>query len=298
MMKILLLGKNGQLGWELQRALSPLGEVYALGRGVEFGLCGDLANLQELAQTVRSLAPDIVVNAAAYTAVDKAETEADLARLVNAQAPAVLAKEVAAIGGWLVHYSSDYVFNGAGAGYWKESDSPAPLNIYGQSKLAGEAAIQTSGCKHLIFRTSWVYGGHGNNFAKTILRLARERSELTIVADQFGVPTGADFLADCSAHALRLALREPEVSGLYHLVPKGETSWYDYAHFVVEQASARGEVLQVQTINAIASSAYPTPAQRPLNSRLATTKFSDIFALHLPRWEPGVSRMLDEILRI
>lgn len=298
MMKILLFGKHGQLGWELQRALSPLGEIYALDRKIDPAYCGELGDLKGIANTVRSLKPDLVVNAAAYTAVDKAEVEPDLAKLINSQAPAVLAEEVAKLDAWLIHYSSDYVFDGSGTQPWQESDKPAPLNRYGRSKLAGEEAIQASGCKHLIFRTSWVYGAYGHNFIKTILRLAREREKLTIVADQVGVPTGADFLADLSVHAFSKAIAKPEISGLYHLVPRGKTSWYEYAHFVVEHAKNLGAKLIVDTITAIQSANYSTPAQRPLNSQLATAKFSETFSLHLPYWELGVVRMLDEILRI
>lgn len=295
-MKILLFGKNGQLGWELQRALSPLGELIALDRHGDEAVCGDLTNLAGIAQTIRSVAPDVVVNAAAYTAVDKAETETQLASLINSQAPQVLAQEVAALGAWLVHYSSDYVFEGSGFKPWKEKDPTKPLNYYGQTKLEGEKAIQESGCKHLIFRTSWVYGYQGNNFVKTIFRLAQEHEELNIVADQIGAPTGADLLADISAHSLRTAFINAELSGLYHLAPSGEISWYDYANFIVNTAETLGQRFLVKAINPIQSSDYKTAATRPLNSRLATAKLAQNFSLNLPHWESGVVRMLKGIL--
>src|SRR5690606_13236648 len=265
-MKILLLGKNGQLGWELQRSLAPLGEVVAFGSTGQ----GNLADLSGLAQTVSSVAPNVIVNAAAYTAVDKAESEPDQAQLVNADAAGVLAEQAQRLGAWLVHYSTDYVFDGSGGTPWRESDPTGPLNIYGRSKLAGEAAILASGCRHLIFRTSWVYAARGGNFAKTMLRLGGERDQLTVIADQFGAPTGADLLADVSAHALRTAHQRPEVSGLYHLVAGGETSWHGYASHVLEWARKAGQPIKVapDAIAPVPTSAFPTPARRPGNSRL------------------------------
>lgn len=295
-MKILLFGKNGQLGWELQRALSPLGELIALDRYGDGVLCGDLTHLDGLAQTIRSVAPDVVVNAAAYTAVDKAETETSLASLINSQAPQVLAQEAAALDAWLLHYSTDYVFEGCGSKPWEESDPTKPINYYGQSKLEGEKAIQESGCKHLIFRTSWVYGYQGNNFVKTILRLAQEREVLNIVADQIGAPTGADLLADISAQSLSTAFINAELGGLYHLAPCGEISWYDYANFIVNTARTFGQSFLVKAINPVQSSDYKTAAKRPFNSRLATAKLAQNFSLNLPHWEPGVLRMLKGIL--
>lgn len=296
-MKILLLGKNGQLGWELQRTLAPLAELIALDRLGEQGLCGDLQNLDGLRKTIATLQPDIIVNAAAFTAVDKAESEQELAQLINAQAPKVLAEEALKMGAWLVHYSTDYVFNGAGSEPWCEQDITEPLNQYGQSKLAGEQAIQNSGCKHLIFRTSWVYGSQGNNFAKTMLRLAGERQTLSVINDQVGAPTSAALLADCTAHALRLAIHNPLLSGLYHLAASGQTTWYQYANLVIEHARMMGKDLQVTEIKPIASQDYPTPAQRPYNSRLNTTKFCDSFNLVLPDWQHGVLRMLHETIK-
>jgi dTDP-4-dehydrorhamnose reductase len=295
-MKILLFGKNGQLGWELQRALSPLGELIALQQVDYSPFCGDLANLDKLSQTIRSLKPDIVVNAAAYTDVDRAESEPKMARLINAKAPEIMAKEVATLGGCLVHYSSDYVFDGSGNRPWNESDKAIPCNFYGRTKLEGDLAIQASGCQHLILRTSWVYGSYGNNFVKTILQLAREREMLHIVNDQIGAPTGADLLADVTAHALRQDSWKPVVSGLYHVASAGETSWYEYANFIIDSAKELEELLPIRTIIPITSEEYCTATKRPQNSRLATTKLSDSFSLYLPHWKVGVSRMLKEIL--
>lgn len=294
-MKILLLGKQGQVGWELQRALAPLGEVVALDRHGEAGLCGNLSDLPGLRSTLRDLRPDVVVNAAAYTAVDKAQAEPQLATLINAEAPRLLAEEMQALGGWLVHYSTDYVFDGSGTRPWREEDAAAPLNQYGLSKWLGEQAIRQSGCRHLILRTSWVYGGHGNNFARTMLRLARERETLQVIDDQYGAPTGAELLADATAHALRSVPAAPERSGTYHLAAAGEVSWYGYACQVIEYWRALGQPLQVREIRPIPTSAYPLPAPRPHNSRLDTRKFTRTFGLQLPAWQPGVRRMLDEL---
>ena len=294
-MKILLLGKSGQVGWELQRALAPLGELVALDRQGENGLCGDLADLDGLRNTIRSLQPDIIVNAAAYTAVDQAESEPELACLINALAPQVMAEAMRERNGWLVHYSTDYVFDGSGTKPWSETNQPAPLNQYGQSKLQGELAIAQSGCQHLIFRTSWVYAVRGNNFAKTMLRLAAEREQLNVIDDQIGAPTGAELLADVTAHALMQAIAQPQLSGLYHLAAAGQTSWRGYARYVIEQARSMGTVLKVQCIEPIPTTAYPTPATRPHNSKLDTHKLRQSFALQLPDWQNGVSRMLKEI---
>lgn len=296
-MRVVLLGKNGQVGWELQRSLSPLGELIALGSDSS-DPCGNLTDLDGLRQMLRTLRPDVVVNAAAYTAVDKAQSEPSLAHTLNATAPGVLAEEVAQLGGWLVHYSTDYVFDGSGTQPWLETDQPAPLNVYGQTKCAGEQAILESGCKHLIFRTSWVYGARGGNFAKTMLRLAQERERLTVIDDQFGAPTGADLLADVSAHALRQALQRPQDSGLYHLVAAGETNWWAYANFVIAQARRlRPDLaLKVGEVAPVPTTAFPTPAKRPHNSRLATHKLQTTFNLKLPDWQPGVQRMLTETL--
>ena len=298
-MKILLLGKNGQVGWELQRSLAPLGHVLALD-SKSSDYCGDLRDLNGLAATVQRFAPAVIVNAAAYTAVDQAESEPEQSMRVNAEAVAVLAREAQQLGSLLVHYSTDYVFAGDGQQPRSEEDMVAPLNQYGASKLAGEQAIQASGCQHLILRTSWVYAARGNNFAKTMLRLARERDSLSVIADQFGAPTGAELLADVSVHAIRATLQQPQLAGLYHLAASGETNWHAYARFVLEQAEAADVQLSVSSsqIAAIASSAYPTPAKRPNNSRLNTQKLQKAFNLRLPEWQAGVARMLTETLEI
>jgi dTDP-4-dehydrorhamnose reductase len=296
-MKILLFGKNGQVGWELQRSLAPLGELVALDSANKT-MCGDLTEPAELARTVRTVAPDVIVNAAAYTAVDKAESDQELARAVNALAPGVLAEEAMRCKSWLIHYSTDYVFDGSGDKPWRETDATAPLNVYGATKLEGEQLIQRSGCKHLIFRTSWVYGARGGNFARTMLRLARERESLNVIDDQFGAPTGADLLADVTAHAIRTAQRQTELSGLYHLVAGGETSWHGYASFVIDYVRRNGVSLKVtpDAIKPVPTSEFPTPAKRPHNSRMDTTKLQRTFDLHLPEWQIGVERMLSEVL--
>lgn len=297
-MKILLLGKNGQVGWELQRALAPLGHVVALDREGADGLRGDLETLDALAHTVRKAAPDVIVYAAAYTAVDKAETDVARAHRINAEAVGVLATEAARLDALLVHYSTDYVFDGSGTRPWREDSPTAPLSEYGRSKLAGEEAIRARGCRHLIFRTSWVYAARGGNFARTMLRLAAERERLTVIADQIGAPTGADLIADVSAHAIRASLATPALCGTYHLVAEGETSWHGYAQFVIEQARTLGALLKVGEIAPIASSDYPSAAARPLNSRLDTGRLRTNFALHLPDWRDGVARMVHEILPV
>lgn len=295
-MKILLLGKNGQVGWELQRSLAPLGELIALDRQTVDGLCGDLTDLSALRETIMRVKPDVIVNAAAYNAVDKAESESELALQVNGLATQVMAEQAARLGAWLVHYSTDYVFDGRGETPWLETDAAAPLNRYGESKLAGELAIQVSGCKYLIFRTSWVFAVRGQNFAKTMLRLAKERQELSVIADQIGAPTGADLIADVTALALQQAQSRPELAGLYHLTASGEVSWYGYASHVLGFARDNGEELAFKTIKPIDAVAYPTAARRPLNSRLNTQKLRDNFSLHLPDWQSGVTRMLREVL--
>ena len=293
-MNILLFGKTGQVGWELQRALAPLGKVIALDVHTQ-EYCGDFSNPEGVAETVRRIKPDVIVNAAAHTAVDKAESERDFAQLLNATSVEAIAKEAAAIGAWLVHYSTDYVFPGDGVTPWTEDDATGPLNTYGETKLAGEVAVQKYCPKHLIFRTSWVYAGKGNNFAKTMLRLAKDREELSIINDQFGAPTGAELLADCTAHAIRTALSKPEVAGLYHLVASGSTTWFDYANLVFAEAQNNDFKLALKQTLPVATSAYPTPARRPNNSRLDNRKFQDTFNLTLPSWDIGVKRMLAEL---
>ena len=297
-MKILLLGKNGQVGWELQRALAPLGELTALDRQGDDGLCGDLTNLDGLAATVRAVQPQVIVNAAAYTAVDKAEGEPELAQRINAEAPAALAREAAALGALLVHYSTDYVFDGSGSAPWAEDAPTGPLGVYGATKLAGEQAIVQTGCPHLILRTSWVYAARGGNFARTMLRLAQERERLTVIDDQWGAPTGAELIADVTAHAVAQARQQPAKAGIYHLTAAGETTWFSYAKYVLALAGQAQTAIKIKATELlpIPTSAYPTPARRPHNSRLDTRKLQTRFGLALPPWQHGVSRMLAEIL--
>ena len=294
---ILLLGRNGQVGWELQRSLSVLGRVVALDRSSREH-CGDLADLDGLKATVRALRPAVIVNAAAHTAVDRAESEPELARLINALAPQALAQAAQEVGAWLLHYSTDYVFDGSGDRPWVESDATGPLNRYGSSKLEGEQLIAQACERHLILRTSWVYAARGGNFAKTMLRLAQERERLSVIADQQGAPTGAELIADVSAHVLAQLLRTGAGQGIYHLAAAGETSWHGYASHVI--ASARRlrpePALAVQAIDPVPTSAFPTPARRPHNSRLDTRKLQQAFGLTLPHWQQGVDRLLAEIL--
>ncbi len=294
-MKLLLLGKGGQVGWELQRSLAPLGELIALDfDSTEFP--ADFSRPESLAETVLQVRPDVIVNAAAHTAVDKAESEPDFARLLNATSPGVIARAAQEVGALMVHYSTDYVFDGSGTEPWLETDETGPLSVYGSTKLEGEKLVAANCARHLIFRTSWVYAARGGNFAKTMLRLAKERDRLTVIDDQFGAPTGADLLADVTAHAIRETLRAPEKAGVYHLVAGGETSWYGYARFVLDRARSSGVQLQVgvDAIEPVPTSSFPTPASRPRNSRLNTIKLRQTFGLVLPPWEQGVERMLAE----
>ena len=296
-MKVLLLGKTGQVGWELQRSLAPLGELVALdSRSTE--VHADFRDPGRVAQTVIALRPDVVVNAAAHTAVDKAESEPELARTLNAIAPGAIAQAAQQVGALMVHYSTDYVFDGGGERPWQEDDATAPLSVYGRTKLEGEQLIAAHCPKHLVFRTSWVYAARGGNFAKTMLRLAKERERLTVIDDQFGAPTGAELLADVTAHAIRDTLRDPAKAGLYHLAAGGETTWHGYARFVLEQAEAAGVALKAgpAMVDAVPTSAFPTPAARPHNSRLSTLKLRSTFGLSLPSWQTGVARMLHETL--
>lgn len=290
MTTILVTGKLGQVGWELRRALLPLGRIVAIDQhDVNFA---DPAALRDCLESQR---PDVIVNAAAYTAVDKAESEAALAQAVNAAAPGVLASHAASRGALLIHYSTDYVFDGAKAAPYVESDSPNPLGVYGASKRAGEEAVQASGADHLIFRTSWVYGARGANFLRTMLRLAAEREELRVVADQVGAPTWARFLAEATAPALRQAIAERRrgdfESGLYHLACAGETSWHGFASAIVEGRQG----LRAKTVTPIATADYPTPARRPANSRLACDAFRARFGLALPDWRDCLQLCLEEI---
>ena len=297
-MKILLLGKHGQVGWELQRSLAPLGQLIALDRHGANGLCGDLGDLPGIAATVRATQPQVIVNAAAYTAVDKAESERDLAQRLNAEAPAVLAREAAACGALLLHYSTDYVFDGSGDQPWREDDATGPLSVYGDTKHQGEQAIVGSGCAHLILRTSWVYAARGGNFAKTMLRLAQERERLTVIDDQWGAPTGAELIADVSAHAIVQTRQQPGKAGISHLAAAGHTTWFAYAKHVLAQARQAQPAIKIKAteVASITTADYPTPARRPLNSRLDTRKLQSTFGLTLPTWQHGVNRMLTEIL--
>src|SRR5471032_1299084 len=291
MPKILITGKNGQVGFELQRSLSVLGEIVA----VDVADC-DLSNPEAIRELVREVQPDIIVHPAAYTAVDKAESETDLAQTINATAPGVLAEEAARLGALIVHYSTDYVFDGTKASVYTENDAPNPQSVYGKTKLAGEAAVAAANPQHVILRTSWVFGAHGANFLKTMLRLAKERDALKIVADQFGAPTSAALLADVTAQVVAQYLRAPDRAafpfGLYHLVSQGETSWHGYAHYVVEAARRYGWQLNVRDIAPIPTSAYPLPAPRPANSRLSTAKLQQAFGLTLPTWQAQVEQVL------
>lgn len=295
-LKILLLGKNGQVGWELARSLAPLGELIALDHHGSQGLCGDLSRPDEIRQTIQKLQPDAIVNAAAYTAVDQAESEPELAERANATAPGVLAEEAAKLGAWLVHYSTDYIFDGSGTTPWREDDPPAPLNMYGASKWRGEQAIRNAHARHLIFRTQWVYATRGKNFIRTMLRLASERDALQVIDDQHGAPTNAALIADVTAHALRSAAGQPESAGTYHLAAGGETTWHGYARFAIETARNAGWPIRVNdhAIEAVGTDAFPTAATRPHNSRLDTSRLSTAFGLTLPDWRDAVLRTIHE----
>jgi dTDP-4-dehydrorhamnose reductase len=294
-MKILLFGKNGQVGWELQRSLAPLGELVALGSRGEALPC-DFNEPDLLAETVRQVRPDVIVNAAAYTAVDKAETDREAAHRVNALAPGVLARAAHQCGALMVHYSTDYVFDGSGTRPWREDDPTGPLNVYGMTKLEGEQRVAEACARYLIFRTSWVYSARGNNFAKTILRLAQERDSLQVVDDQFGAPTGADWLAEITSHAIPASVRM-NMAGLYHAAAAGETSWHGYARHVLGFAQQCGASLLAgpEQVYAVSSSAFPTTARRPHNSRLNAARLSTAFDLRMPDWRTGIERMLQGV---
>lgn len=294
-MRLLLTGKNGQVGFELQRALAPLGDVVSHDR-----TSCDLENEASIRKAVRQFNPDVIVNPAAYTAVDRAESEAGRAHAINTRAPAILGEEAARLGALVVHYSTDYVFDGKAPGYYRETDGTGPQGIYGKTKLAGEEALAATGARHIVFRTSWVFGAHGANFAKTMLRLARERETLGVVADQIGAPTSAALIADVSAHVIRQlgATKTADLDGIYHLVASGETNWHAYASHVIDYARAKDHAIKVapDAIRAIATADYPTPAKRPANSRLDTRKLRDTFGLTLPDWKVGVDHVLEQIL--
>ena len=295
-MKILLLGCGGQVGWELQRALAPLGQLTALDFNTP--QAADFTDLDGLARLVAQHQPQVIVNAAAHTAVDKCESEPELARTLNASAVQVLARQARQTGAWLVHYSTDYVFDGSGQHARNESEPTGPLSVYGRTKLEGEEFIRNSGCLHLILRTSWVYAARGGNFARTMLKLAGERDQLSVIDDQVGAPTGADLLADITAHALRACHNQPDLAGTYHAAASGEVSWHGYASHVIEWARQHGVAIKTEpsAIKAVHTASYPTPARRPLNSRLDTSKLRQAFGLDLPVWTSGVDRMLAEVL--
>jgi len=296
--KILLLGKDGQVGWELQRSLSPLGELVSLGRKDV-----DLKDIDGLRRCIRHHRPDFIVNAAAYTAVDKAESESEKARLINADAVNVMAEEASQLNAWLVHYSTDYVFDGAKSSAYNESDLTAPLSVYGQTKLAGENAVRNSGCKHLILRSSWVYSIHGVNFPFAILRRALELEHIDVVDDSFGAPTGADLIADVTALILYRIATDHELAnsatGTYHLVASGETSWYEYAKLLIGLAKKKGLPVKVvpNKVFPVSGDSYKTAAKRPKNCRLDNSKISEKFGLTLPNWKDHVARFVDELVK-
>jgi dTDP-4-dehydrorhamnose reductase len=294
-MKILLLGCNGQVGWELQRSLQPLGAVICSDHNSRSEMRSNFLNPEQVCALVDREAPDVIVNAAAYTAVDQAESDAEIARCINATTVGFLAEKVKTLEGLLVHYSTDYIFDGSGNHSRNELDPTGPLSIYGETKLEGENLILSSKCRHLILRTSWVYASKGNNFIKSILRLAAERDSLNVVADQIGAPTGADLLADVTAHAIARIVRDPSMEGTYHCVASGETSWYEYARYLVERAIAHNLPIRVtpDKIIPVTSLEIPNIAKRPLNSRLDTEKIKSIFNINLPHWKKGVERLIE-----
>lgn len=294
MTTILLLGKDGQLGWELQRSLAPLGEIHAVGRAE-----GDLCNHQQLKELITALNPDFIVNAAGYTAVDKAEDDQENCFAINRDALTVIGETAKQTGAWVFHYSTDYVFSGDKETPYTEQDQPSPLNVYGHSKWQGEEALRDTGALHLIFRTSWVFATKGKNFAKTMLELAKDRDTLQVVNDQFGAPTSAELIADITAQIMNRILsgkNGPEDSGIYHLAATGKTSWYDYAAYVFQLAREKniGMTLREGQLQSIPSEAYPVRAKRPKNSALNTDKLKERFGIHLPTWQYHVKRLIDE----
>ena len=297
-MRLLLLGANGQVGHALRRELPRLGEVVCTTRSglLPDGTACERADLDQpgtLAALVERVAPDIVVNAAAWTAVDRAEQDRDAAFRANAEAPAALAEACARRGTLLVHYSTDYVFDGRGDRPWREDDPTAPLGVYGASKLAGEDAVRGSGAPHLVFRTAWVYGDHGHNFMRTMLRLGAERDELRVVADQVGTPTSARLIAEVTATVLAGDAGE---SGLWHLTALGGTSWHGFATAILEGAHARGLLARMPRVVPVSTEEYPTPARRPANSRLDTSALRRRWPVQLPEWEKELARILDGIV--
>jgi len=292
-MRALLLGQDGRLGIELRSRFAHFGELVT----TQANYFHSLHDLAEIVTSIHQIKPDIVVNAAAYTAVDQAQKNPEIAHQINTMVPSVLAREATAIDAWLIHYSTDYVFNGVGSRPWLETDLAEPLNIYGQTKLEGDLAIQASGCKHLILRTSWLYGKHGKNFVRAILQHAQTQDHLAVVNDQFGAPTSARLIASLTAHALKQVIQSPELGGLYHVAAQGETSWFEYAKFVLKQAHLRGIPLRVMPdeIQPVSSQSYGALAPRPANSRLNTDKFCTTFGVTLPPWQEGVAQLVAEL---
>jgi dTDP-4-dehydrorhamnose reductase len=291
-MKILLLGANGQVGTELQRTLLVLGELKSCTRAQ-----ANLEDLKGLRSLIQDYQPNVIVNAAAYTAVDRAESDKNQAELINATAVGVMAQEAKNLDAWLVHYSTDYVFDGEKLEAYIESDATNPVNVYGSTKCKGEELITSSGCKHLIFRTSWVYGSHGNNFAGNMIRLFQEKDELSVVSDQIGVPTSSELIADITFACLMQALRKnTDLSGIYHLAPSGNTSWYGFAQYLLEKGQSIVDGLSSHSVNLnpIPTSQYPTPAQRPKNSLLNTNKISQEFGIFMPMWQTHADRFLNQ----
>lgn len=297
-MKLLLLGKNGQVGFELTRSLQSLGQVLALDRHTDNnGFCGDVANFTAINNVIKQFKPDVIVNATAYTAVDKAESDQEHCDLINHLAVKHLADCAKLNNSLLIHYSTDYVFDGNGDNAWLETDNTNPINYYGLSKRQGELALENSDCNFINIRTSWVYGSYGNNFLKTMLKLGKERETLNIINDQIGSPTPAFLIADITADIIRQFKiksdnEKLELIGHYHLAPTGFCSWYDYANFIFKTANELGIELKVNTVNPIPTSDYPTPAKRPFNSRLNTDKLCQNFNLTLPHWQMGVEHTL------
>ena len=295
-MKILLLGANGQVGWELQRSLAPLGQMKACDRHAL-----DLGNFEGLRACTRDYRPEVIVNAAAYTDVDKAESEQDKACRINAEAVALLADEAKQLNAWFIHYSTDYVFDGTKSNAYLETDETNPQSVYGKTKLQGEEAIKESECNHLIFRTSWIFAARGANFIKTMISLAREQKELKVVSDQIGVPTSAELIADLTALCLYQITRKknsaPDATGIYHLTPAGKTSWHGFAQFIIAEASKLGVKFRASSENVlpISTSEYPLPAKRPSNSLLETKKICNTFNLDLPAWQIHAQRLLKEL---
>lgn len=290
-MKLLLLGADGQVGWELRRSLAPLGELIACDRSM-----ANLEDQEQLRSLIQLVSADVVVNAGAYTAVDRAESEPDLAKRINADAPGVIAEECERLGALLVHYSTDYVFDGEKDSPYVETDAPNPRSVYGSTKLLGEQAIQASGCRHLIFRTSWVYSDRRSNFVRTILRLARERESLSIVSDQIGAPTSAALIAEVTARCIEPAVNADGPSGLFHLTPAGETSWHGFASYFLELARSGGMELKADEIRAIGTDEFPCAADRPMNSRLCCDKIRDAFEVELPEWRFHVRELIATML--